>query len=144
VLKLDDRSLPTGYRITTDQTLVQRATRGKALRMNFGAALHRVVALDIADAVFEPGSSEMRQHWRPRITLLLDELRKAPAVLRLSYLADLEDASLVEQRMAVVKREILDAWQALECCDELEMEQEVFWRRGAPAGKTFLPGRGGR
>ena len=144
VLKLDDRSLPTGYRITTDQTLVQRATRGKALRMNFGAALHRVVALDIADAVFEPGSSEMRQHWRPRITLLLDELRKAPAVLRLSYLADLEDASLVEQRLAVVRQEILAAWQALECCDELEMEQEVFWRRGAPAGKTFLPGRGGR
>src|SRR5690606_39586177 len=32
VLKLDDRTLPTGYRGSTDATQVRRATRGKALR----------------------------------------------------------------------------------------------------------------
>src|SRR5690606_3162067 len=88
VLKLDDRTLPTGYRGSTDATQVRRATRGKALEFNFGASIHRVVGLDLADAVFEPDSTEVRDLWKPRIDLLIEELRRAPAVLRLSYLAD--------------------------------------------------------
>ena len=55
VLKLDDRTLPSGFRSSTRQVQVQRATRGKALKINFGASIHRVVGLDVADAVFEPG-----------------------------------------------------------------------------------------
>jgi hypothetical protein len=65
---------------------------------------------------------------------LLDELRKAPAVLRLSYLADLEDPRLVEQRLDTLRKDVLDAWTGHEdcCAYELEVETEVFWRRGAP------------
>jgi uncharacterized repeat protein (TIGR01451 family) len=37
VLKLDDRSLPSGFRASTRPVQVQRATRGKALKINFGA-----------------------------------------------------------------------------------------------------------
>ena len=54
VLKIDDRSLPSGFRASTRPVQIQRATRGKALKVNFGASIHRVVGLDIADAVFEP------------------------------------------------------------------------------------------
>jgi len=39
---------------------------------------------------FEPGSTDIRVQWRPRINLLVQELRKTPAVLRLSYVADTE------------------------------------------------------
>ena len=99
ILKLDDRTLPSGFRASTEEVRVQRATRGKALRFNFGASIHRVIGLDLADAVFEPGTTEMRSQWKPRMTLLLTELQKSPAVLRLSYLADLEDEGLVEQRL---------------------------------------------
>jgi large repetitive protein len=132
ILKLDDRTLPSGYRASSDQIRVQRATRGKALRFNFGASIHRVIGLDIADAVFEPGTTEMRAQWKPRIGLLLEELQKSPAVLRMSYLADIEDAGLVERRMEAVKNEIMQSWQALNCCYRLAIEPEVFWRRGAP------------
>ncbi len=78
VLKLDDRTLPSGYRSSTQPVRVERATRGKALRMNFGASIYRVVSLDLADAVFEPGTTEIRLQWQPRIKVLLEELRKAP------------------------------------------------------------------
>jgi uncharacterized repeat protein (TIGR01451 family)/fimbrial isopeptide formation D2 family protein len=132
VLKLDDRTLPSGFRASTRPVQVQRATRGKALRINFGASIHRVVGLDIADPVFEPGSVEMRSLWEPRLGLLLDELRKGPAVLRLSYVADVEAESLVEKRIAGMKERIMTAWQELECCYELVIEQEVYWRLGAP------------
>jgi uncharacterized repeat protein (TIGR01451 family) len=131
VLKLDDRTLPSGYRASTSPLQVKRATRGKALEFNFGASIHRVVGLDLADAVFEPNTAEMRDLWKPRIDLLLVELHKAPAVLRLSYLADLEDPRLVEQRVATVKKQIADAWAASESY-ELVIEPEVYWRRGAP------------
>ena len=130
VLKLDDRTLPSGYRASTDLVKVERATRGKTLRFSFGASIHRVVSLDLADAVFEPGTAEMRNQWKPRMQLLLGELQKAPAVLRLSYVADLEDPALVDQRLATIKRQIETEWAALDCCYRLEVEPEVFWRLG--------------
>ena len=136
VLKLDDRTLPSGFRMSTRPVQVQRATRGKALRLNFGASIHRVVGLDIADAAFEPGTLEMRSQWRPRIDLLLEELQKSPAVLRLSYVADVEAEPLVEGRLKILKDEIMAAWQELSCCYELVIEPEVFWRLGAPPVKS--------
>ncbi len=132
LLKLDDRTLPTGYRMSTRQLVVQRATRGKALRTSFGASIHRVVGLDMADEVFEPGRTEMREQWKPRLGLLLEELKKAPAVLRLSYLADVEDEQLVEQRLSAMQDEIMQAWKALDPAYPLTIEPEVFWRRGGP------------
>jgi uncharacterized repeat protein (TIGR01451 family) len=138
VLKLDDRTLPSGYRPSTDTVVVQRATRGKALRFNFGASIHRVVGLDIADAVFEPNSVEIRPHWRPRINLLFAELKKSPATLRVSYLADVEDAGLVDRRMAAISKEIMDAWTALNCCYQLNVEPQIFWRLGAPPKQPVI------
>jgi uncharacterized repeat protein (TIGR01451 family) len=132
VLKLDDRTLPSGFRMSTDQLQIKRATRGKALKFDFGASIHRVVAIDLSDAAFEPGKTEIRVQWRPRLDLLLTELRKAPSVLRLSYVADTEDAALVEQRMQAIKRQLTEAWDAKKDGYELAIEPEVFWRLGGP------------
>jgi uncharacterized repeat protein (TIGR01451 family) len=131
-LKLDDRTLPSGYRPTTPPVLVERATRGEALRFEFGASIHRVVSLDLSDAVFEPGTTNMRLQWRPRLDLLLAELRKGRSVLHLSYLADVEDKQLVDRRLEAIDRAITDAWRAMNCCYELTIEREVYWLRGSP------------
>jgi uncharacterized repeat protein (TIGR01451 family)/fimbrial isopeptide formation D2 family protein len=144
ILKLDDRTLPSGFRLSTDQVQVKRATRGKALRFNYGASIHRVVGLDMADAVFEPGTTELRPQWKHRIDLLLNELRKAPATLRLSYVADVEDPRLVEQRLAAMKQDIIEAWEALDCCYQLTVEPEVFWRRGGPPERPVVQVPGSR
>jgi hypothetical protein len=132
VLKLDDRTLPSGFRASTRPVQVQRATRGKALRINFGASIHRVVGLDIASAIFEPGTVDMRQQWLPRVDLLIEELQKGPAVLRLSYVADVEEASLVKRRLGSMQKRIMSAWEELDCCYKLVIEPEIFWRLGAP------------
>jgi uncharacterized repeat protein (TIGR01451 family)/fimbrial isopeptide formation D2 family protein len=131
-LKLDDRTLPSGYRLTTPEVLVERATRGKALRFEFGASIHRVVSLDLSDAVFERNTAEMRPQWQPRLELLLTELRKSRSVLRLSYVADVEEKALVDRRLEAVTSTIRDSWRALNCCYELTIESEVFWLRGGP------------
>jgi hypothetical protein len=100
--------------------------------MNFAASIHRVVGLDIADPIFEPDSTELRGQWAPRIVLLLDQLQAAPSVLRLSYLADIEDPALVAKRLDAIEELILQEWEALPAAYELDVEAQVFWRRGDP------------
>jgi uncharacterized repeat protein (TIGR01451 family)/fimbrial isopeptide formation D2 family protein len=144
VLKLDDRTLPSGFRMSTDQVQVKRATRGKALKFDFGASIYRVVAIDLSDAAFEPGATGIRVQWRPRLDLLLAELRKAPSVLRLSYVADVEDPALVEQRVQAVKRQVTEAWGAVKDTYALTIEPEIFWRLGAPPKRSDVRGLGSR
>src|SRR5262245_29280556 len=110
IAKLDDRTLPTGFRMSTRQVQVERASRGKVLRLRFGASVFHTVGLDLADDVFVPGSTEMRPQWKPRIERLLEELKKTPSTLRLSYIADLEDKELVDERLAVIRDELMQAW----------------------------------
>mgnify|MGYP001552922835 FL=1 len=71
--------------------------------------------------------------------MLLDELRKGPAVLRLSYVADLESEALVNARLDDLKERIMTAWLAEGGGYELVIEPEVFWRLGGPV----KPPRGG-
>jgi uncharacterized repeat protein (TIGR01451 family) len=137
VLKLDDRTLPSGFRTSTNSLQVKRATPGKALEFSFGASIHRVIGLDVSDPVFEPNTAEIRPLWQPRVDLLLGELKKGPAVLRLTYLADIEETRLVNQRLDTVKQAILDAWKG-EGSYELVIEPEVFWRRGGPPTNAEL------
>jgi uncharacterized repeat protein (TIGR01451 family)/fimbrial isopeptide formation D2 family protein len=133
IMKLDDRTLPSGYRVTTENPRVQRATRGKMLKFNFGTAIHRVVRLDLADGVFEKGSTELRPQWESRIELLITELQKEGSILRLSYLGENESEDEVENRLDAIEDLISDRWQQLDCCYKLTIEQEVFWRKGSPS-----------
>ncbi|MHC4322689.1 MAG: isopeptide-forming domain-containing fimbrial protein [Planctomycetota bacterium] len=132
ILKVDERCLPTGYRLTTENPRVQRATRGKMIRFNFGATIHRVVRIDIGDGVFESDTSLMRMQWIPKITQLLEELKKSPSVLRLSYLGDVERKGLVEERLEALKKKITKQWKQSDGGYRLAIETEIFWRRGTP------------
>ncbi len=144
VLKLDDRTLPSGFRMSTDLMQIKHATAGKALKFDFGASIYRVVAIDLSDEAFEPGKTEIRTQWKPRVDVLLGELRKAPSVLRLSYVADTEDASLVERRMQALKRQLTESWGEEKDRYVLTIEPEVFWRRGAPPKRSDLRVPGSR
>lgn len=135
ILKVDDRTLPTGYRMTTENPRVQRLTRGKMMKFNFGAALHRVVRLDLADGVFDPAGAAIRRHWLPRFELLVEELEKAPSILRLGYMAENESATLVEHRLDAIREQVRERWKAAGNPYELVIETEIFWRTGAPPSR---------
>ncbi len=135
IMKLDDRSLPSGYRVVSENPRVQRATRGKMMKFNFGATLHRTVSIDIADAAFEPGTTVLRLQWRDKLDQLLGVLKQGPAILRLSYLGDVESQTLAEKRLASFSREIEMRWNAEKRDYVLNVEKEFFWRRGAPVGR---------
>ena len=132
ILKLDDHTLPTGYRLSTENPRVQRVTRGKMMKFNFGATIHRVVGLDLANGVFEPEKTELRVQWQAKLRVLVEELKKAPSVLRLSYLADVEREKLVHDRLEVLRDEVARLWDLAGGDYPLSVETEVFWRRGGP------------
>ena len=62
----------------------------------------------------------------------LEELKQAPSVLRLSYLADVEREGLVRERLKALKKEIARQWDRAGGGYQLSIETEVFWRRGGP------------
>lgn len=138
ILKLDDRTLPSGYRVTTANPEVLRATRGKMLKFSFGAALHKVVRLDLANGVFEPGTTTLRPQWATRLPLLLATLKRAPALLRLAYLAEAEDEALVQRRVKAVRQLLATEWAQAGNPYELAIETEVFWRTGAPPARRIV------
>ncbi len=55
-------------------------------------------------------------------------------MLRLCYLADVENEELVAERLAALKEEVAARWRKAGGDYRLTVETEVFWRRGGPAG----------
>jgi len=65
-------------------------------------------------------------------------------VLRLSYVADTEDAALVERRVEAVKRQLTQLWKAEKSSYVLAIEPEIFWRRGAPPKRSDVRVQGSK
>jgi hypothetical protein len=74
----------------------------------------------------------MRMQWTPKIDRLIEELKKAPSVLRLSYLGDVERKGLVKERLEALKKKITKQWKQSDGGYRLAIETEIYWRRGAP------------
>lgn len=113
VLKLDERTLPSGYRVTTENPAAERATRGKALKINFGATVHRVVRLDLKSAAFQPGATALLAAQEAQLDRVVRALAERPSVLRLAYRADPDEAAaLGDERVAALKAALLARWAA--------------------------------
>ncbi|MFT7774456.1 SdrD B-like domain-containing protein [Roseateles sp.] len=122
VLKLDERTLPSGYRVTTENPAAGRATRGKVLKIDFGATVHRVVRLELRSDAFEPGGNALRPQHQDVLTRALAVLPERPSVLRLSYRpATGESVTLGESRVAAIKSEVLKRWAELGRSRELAL-----------------------
>lgn len=124
VMKLDERTLPSGYRVTTENPRDVRITRGKVTKLNFGATVHRVVRIELSDAAFEPQSAQLLAQWQGRIDSLMEQLRARPSIVRLAYLTGSDPGELARQRTAALEREIRRRWQELKGEYTLEIEIE--------------------
>jgi hypothetical protein len=125
LLKLDARTLPSGYRITTENPRVVRLTRGKVTKLNFGASVSRVVRLDLAGGAFDPNGTRLNPQWDAGIDQLIVVLSKEPSVLRLTYQRAAEDRALVDARIREVSRLVEERWQQRDGRYRLEIEQRL-------------------
>ncbi|MEZ5812744.1 MAG: hypothetical protein R3D45_15140 [Rhizobiaceae bacterium] len=126
ILKLDTRTLPTGYRVTTENPRVVRLTAGKTVKVNFGAAAGRVVRLDINGGAFEDGTTALKPKWRAGIDQLIEVLRKEHSVLRLIYRATPGEGELARQRVNAIIAIVRERWDSFNDSYPLEIESEIL------------------
>ena len=125
IMKLDPRTLPAGYRISTENPRAVRLTPGKTTKLNFGASPSRIVRLDLASAAFEANGTSLNAEWGTGIDQLIGILDKDHAVLRLVYDKGAEDKTLADERMRAVKHLIEERWQDQDRAYPLEIERRM-------------------
>ncbi len=124
IMKLDTRTLPAGYRLTTENPRVIRLTAGKMSKLNFGASIGRVVRLDLTDAAFEPGTTTLKPKWQKGIDRLIEALESEPSTLRIGYGAA-PDAELARRRIKAIEEDITQRWKSVRGRYELTIETRV-------------------
>lgn len=87
VMKLDTRTLPSGYRVTTENPRDVRLTRGKMTKLNFGAALHRVVRIEVTATAFGDDGKTLAPEWSAQVDALLDRIKDKPSLIRIAHRA---------------------------------------------------------
>ncbi|KAB2683399.1 DUF11 domain-containing protein [Brucella pseudintermedia] len=124
IMKLDTRTLPAGYRLTTENPRVIRLTAGKMSKLNFGASIGRVVRLDLTDAAFEPATATLKPKWQKGIDRLIEALESEPSTLRIGYGAA-SDAKLARKRIEAIEKDIAERWKSVRGRYELTIETRV-------------------
>ncbi len=123
ILKLDDRTLPTGYRITTMNPETVRLTRGKFAKLNFGASLHRIVRVDVTAAAFS--GNDVADGYREQAKRLATILSERPSVLRIGYGRKGESDDVVDARINALIKYLRECWKADGDRYRLTIEKEI-------------------
>jgi len=124
ILKLDRRTLPTGYEVTTENPRVVRLTRGKLTKLNFGAALKNVITLDLTDAAFVPNSTEFKAEYTHQLDSLVEALKSQESTLTLKYHTQGAETN-VRKRMKRLSRDIQTMWKKQGGDYKLNIERET-------------------
>ncbi|MCB5188709.1 DUF11 domain-containing protein [Methylobacillus caricis] len=110
VMKLDERTLPSGYRVTTENPRDVRVTRGKMVKLNFGATVHRVVRLDLNDEAFVPAGTDLQSQWQQAFADMVKQLDGRPSVLRIAYDPGGGGEKLAKKRLDSVAKAARKLW----------------------------------
>ena len=129
IMKLDTRALPTGYSLTTENPRDVRVTRGKVVKLNFGAAISQLVRLDIRDEAFVPGSTALQPAWADGIVKLVAILEQNPSILRITYFVGADTMDLVTKRLGAVEKIVRKEWRKRSRDSQLPIEVRVMDNR---------------
>lgn len=110
-LKIDTNSLPTGYRVTTENPRTMRLTAGIATEMNFGAAIGRVLDVDLTSDAFD-GEVPVERLQTGLITLLR-QIKDTPSVVRISYFTRGETTAQAGGRIDAVEDLLERQWRGI-------------------------------
>ncbi|MGE8496068.1 MAG: SdrD B-like domain-containing protein [Pseudomonas sp.] len=125
IVKVDERSLPSGYRIITENPRVVRMTQGRLVKANFGASIHRVIRLDLSDAAFS-ADNRLTEQYQAQLDDVLNLLHAEPSVLRIAYRLPLDgEVADARARIAYVRDWLKAHWEPHDCCYDLQVEEEI-------------------
>uniref|UniRef100_UPI003865DF47 SdrD B-like domain-containing protein n=1 Tax=Pseudoalteromonas sp. Ld20 TaxID=649165 RepID=UPI003865DF47 len=124
IIKVDVRSLPSGYRITSENPRVVRLTRGKNVTADFAASIHRVARVQLSQSAFDEQGliATHRQQLEQLLTVIVEQ----PITVRVAYqLAENENIRQAKQRIAELNQWFIAQWNNSNTEHELTLEAEV-------------------
>ena len=110
LLKLDVRTLPTGYKLTTENPRDVRVTRGKVTKLNFGAAIDHEVRIDTSAHAFAGDGTDLSAKWQKGIDRLIMLLGRKHSTLKIVYRRGGESEALAQARLDAVQQLIAQQW----------------------------------
>jgi hypothetical protein len=135
VLKLDTRTLPSGYRITTENPRIVRLTAGKATKLNFGASVGRVVKFDVTGDAFVANSTSLKPKWAAAVDKLIGILADERSTLRLTYIAKVDGSKLAADRLNKLENLVVLKWKERGANYVLPIEKRLIARKAEVIGK---------
>ena len=118
ILKVDDRSLPAGYRMTTENPRVTRVSPGAMTEINFGAAASLpVVRVDLSAASFvqTDDGAQMSPALRNGLTNVLGQIAGTPSNMVIAFhlptTADAQEVARARQLMDMVEDQVRTQWR---------------------------------
>ena len=127
LMKLDPRSLPTGYRILSENPRSVRLTAGKVSKLSFAASIGRVVRLDIDDHAFLPGEVNLQPQWESKLADIIELLRSEPTIFRIVYKAADTSQSMHTLRLKKIKEHLSEEWKSKGNIYRLEVESKIMY-----------------
>ncbi|PJF09386.1 SdrD B-like domain-containing protein [Pseudorhodobacter sp. MZDSW-24AT] len=110
MLKLDTRTLPSGYRLTTENPRVVRVTPGMITKLNFGATAARIVRIDLSRTAFAENGAP-RAELVTALDRLVNDIASTPVMVRISYvLGPDETAGQGRERTRAVEKLLRRMW----------------------------------
>jgi uncharacterized repeat protein (TIGR01451 family) len=123
-MKLDERTLPSGFRVTTENPRVVRATRGKMVKLDFGATVHRVVRIEVAASAFADDGTELRPEWDRRLGELVPLLESGVSVVHVSYRGKAGERDMADRRLSYLTDALRRRWSDAPNRYPLQIETE--------------------
>jgi uncharacterized repeat protein (TIGR01451 family) len=109
LMKLDPRTLPAGYQLTTENPRDVRLTRGKITKLNFGASKSRDVGLDLTKEAFGPGT-DLKPKYAAGMDRLVDLLKQGKGQVTITYRCGAY-APIADERLATVEGLLRAKWK---------------------------------
>ncbi|MFK7902164.1 MAG: hypothetical protein AB8B49_04895 [Nitratireductor sp.] len=125
IIKLDERTLPAGYKVITENPRVVRLTRGKLTKLNFGAAAPRIVRVELNDASFITNSNRLTKESIRALGSTLGILDDEPSILKVVVTHRKGEAELMGQRISSLQALIKSAWDSRIRANKLVLELKM-------------------
>ena len=125
ILKLDDRTLPTGYTVTSENPRVVRVTQGKLAKINFAATRLRTISVELNENSFESNTKNLTRSALTDIAKVLPILEEERSILKLNYQSQGQKTQLQRSRIESVKALIKKAWKSRKRPHKLDIETDV-------------------
>ena len=131
-VKLDTRTLPSGFRLISENPATVRLTRGKITKLDFGASISRIMKIQLNKNAFVPGQAELLEKWQAKIDTILNALLQEPSTLRVIYFAgSAEDPGLARARLNTFQTMVAKRWGEGPSLYKLPIETQIMKSQGA-------------